>query len=83
MTGGRTTARQLLRLEEADGRLRFAELDGESCGRLRAELAEWLRAEPHACPPGVRAELLAMVAGPDPGADGGPASPAPCAEAAA
>ncbi len=55
--------RRLLRLESVNGRHVFTHLsDTELDTRLRAELAEWLRAEPDACPPEVRAEVAAFVA---------------------
>ena len=58
--------RRLLRLETADGRHRFRPLgDDELDRRLRAELAEWLRTEPAACPEPVRAEVLAFVGAQD------------------
>ena len=58
--------RRLLRLESRGGRHAFRTLgDGELDWRLRAELAEWLRTEPAACPAEVRAEVLAFVAAAD------------------
>ena len=54
--------RRLLRLETVGGRHVFAHLsDNELDTRLRAELAEWLRTEPDACPPAVRAEVAAFL----------------------
>ena len=58
--------RCLLRLETDNGRHAFAHLaDGELDRRLRAELGEWQRAEPVACPAEVRAEVLAFVGAQD------------------
>ena len=54
--------RRLLRLETVNGRHVFAHLsDNELDTRLRAELAEWLRDDPDACPPAVRAEVAAFL----------------------
>ena len=57
--------RRLLRLEAVNGRHTFAHLtDCEHSSRLRAELAQWLRDDPDACPEDVRAELHAVIATP-------------------
>ena len=54
--------RRLLRLETVNDRHTFAHLSDDELGtRLRAELAEWLRTEPDACPPAVRAEVAAFL----------------------
>ena len=55
--------RHLLRLETANGRHAFTYLtDDELDRRLRAELGEWLRTDPEACSPAVRAEIAAFLA---------------------
>ncbi len=55
--------RRLLRLESQGGRHAFRSLsDDELDRRLRAELGDWLRAEPEACSPAVRAEIAAALA---------------------
>ena len=55
--------RRLLRLETVNGRAVFTHLsDSELDDRLRAELAAWLRDDPDACPPTVRAEVLTAIA---------------------
>lgn len=60
--------RRLLRLETANGRPVFKHLtDDELDARIRAELAEWLRTEPDACPADVRGELVGFLHGTDAG----------------
>ena len=54
--------RRLLSLETVNGRHAFTHLpDNELDTRLRAELTEWLRDDPDACPPAVRAEVAAFL----------------------